>query len=176
MRKAKLFVLVLAALGLMAARAGAQDLTVRNYLNAGIGIGSFAYAGTGGLPLTASFEHDLTGTFSAGVLAGFVRTKGYPEARYTNYLLGARGSYHFNGLLNVYNPRLDIYGGGSLFYRGYKANYSNYDGATSRGTGGGGLDFALHAGTRYLFAGSAGAFAELGFGIVPLQVGVSFAF
>jgi hypothetical protein len=41
---------------------------------------------------------------------------------------------------------------------------------------GGDINFELHAGGRYLFNNSVGAFAELGYGISPLQLGVTLKF
>lgn len=175
MRKAKLLILVLTMV-FITTHAKAQDITGQNFLNAGIGIGSFGFVGSGGLPLTASFEHGFGSKFSAGPMAGFVQTKSAPGLHYLNYVLGARGSYHFNELFRVNDPQLDIYGGASLYYWGYKAKYKDYDGALSHGPRDAGLDYALHAGARYLFAGNAGAYAELGIGLMSLQVGVSFGF
>lgn len=163
-------------MGFMTAPAKAQDITGQNFLNLGVGIGSFGFVGSGGLPLTASFEHGFGSKFSAGPMAGFVRTKSSPDLHYLNYVLGARGSYHFNELFRVNDPQLDIYGGASLYYWGYKAKYTTYDGAFIHGTRDGGVDFALHGGARYLFAGNAGAYAEFGIGLMSLQVGATFGF
>lgn len=146
-----------------------------NYVNAGIGLGTFGFTGTGGLPITASFEHGFTDKISAGLSVGIVSTKYANYWKYKYFVVGARGSYHFNELLNVSNPKLDVYGGATLFYRGYSVKYSGPDEYFGKSTAGG-LDIALHAGGHYYFADNFGAFAELGWGISPLQLGVSLKF
>lgn len=154
--------------------ADAQQVKGVNYLNAGIGLGTFGFTGTGGLPITASFEHGFTDKISAGISLGMVSTKYATYWKYNYFVIGARGSYHFNELLNVTNPKLDVYGGATLFYRGYSIKY---DGPGDPGkSSAGGLDFAIHAGGRYYFSSNVGAFAELGYGISPLQLGVTFRF
>lgn len=175
MRKSKQIMLSLAAMIIMAAGANAQEVKGTNFLNAGVGIGTFGFHGNG-IPITASFEHGFTDKISAGVTVGYARTKVNSDYRYTYYLVGARGSYHFNELLNVANEQLDIYGGASLFYRGFKARYKGLYGDGDFKASGGGLDIAIHAGARYMFAGNIGGYAELGYGISPLQLGVSFTF
>ena len=146
-----------------------------NYLNAGIGIGTFGFTGSGGLPIVASFEHGFTDKISAGLSLGLVSTKYAQYWKYNYFVIGARGSYHFNELLNVSNPKLDTYGGATLFYRGYSVKYDGpdtFDGKSSSG----GLDIAIHVGSRYFFSDNFGAFAELGWGISPLQLGVTLKF
>lgn len=176
MRKVRQFVLALAVTMAIAAGANAQDVKGQNFLNAGIGVGTFGLSGTGGLPITASFEHGVTDKISVGATAGFVKTKFYADYHYTYYIVGARGSYHFNELLKVSDEKLDVYGGASLFYRGYKANVKDIWGSEDYKSSGGAVDFAIHAGARYMFAGNIGGYAELGYGISPLQLGVSVTF
>lgn len=176
MRKVKLFALSLAAILAISAGAQAQSVKGVNFLNAGIGVGTFGLTGTGGLPITATFEHGFTDKITAGATVGFVKTNFYNDYHYTYYIIGAKGSYHFNELLNVQNEKLDVYGGASLFYRGYKADFKDAFGTEDYNASGGGLDIAIHAGTRYMFSGNVGAYAELGYGISPLQLGVTFKF
>lgn len=150
-----------------------------NYLNAGVGLGSYGLSGTGGLPLTASFEHGITKNISAGATLGFIQKKYAFNWKYTYLIFGARGSYHLNEALKVANPNLDIYAGLGLIYRRYSFNYTNDEsGEPLHGlnSSGGEIDFELHAGGRYMFNKSVGAFAELGYGISPLQLGVTLTF
>ena len=176
MRKTRLFVLSLAALVLMSAGAHAQDVKGKTFFNAGVGIGTFGLNGSGGVPVVVSVEHGFTNAISAGVVAGFVNTKIRQDYRYGYYLVGAKGSYHFNELLKLNNEQLDVYGGLSLYYLGYRATYKGFDGTTEYKATGGGVDFGIHAGARYMFAGNVGAFAELGYGLSPLQLGLSITF
>lgn len=174
----KLAIPALLAMGILTSVfAKAQEITDtynvkgKNYLNAGIGLGTFGFTGSG-VPITASFEHGFTDKISAGVSVGLVSTKYASYWKYNYFVIGARGSYHFNELLNVDNEKVDLYGGATLFYRGYSVKYSGPDSWVGKSSAGG-LDFAIHAGGRYYFANNFGAFAELGWGISPLQLGVT---
>src|SRR6478735_4334242 len=78
-----------------------NDVTGINLLNAGIGIGSYGLSGTGGLPLTASFEHGFSKNISAGLEAGLVQRKYVDAWKYSYFIIGVRGSYYFSEMLNV---------------------------------------------------------------------------
>jgi hypothetical protein len=154
-----------------------NDVNGINVLNAGIGLGTYGLNGTGGVPLAASFEHGFSKNITAGVEAGFVHRNYVDGWKYTYFIIGARGSYHFNEVLNVTNPKLDVYGGAGLLYRHFKVKYGNsepdgYYGKASSGD----MTLDLHAGGRYLFNNSVGAFAEVGYGISPLKLGVPLKF
>jgi hypothetical protein len=173
MKKIKLLMMALSATTFISISSEAQIAKGQNYLNAGVGLGTFGFSGTGGLPISASFEHGFTDKISAGGTFAFVKRKFIDDYHYTYYVVGARGSYHFNELLKVTNEKVDVYGGASLFYRGYKLNYKGEDNYKASA---GGLDIALHAGARYMFSEKVGGYAELGYGISPLQLGVSLKF
>jgi hypothetical protein len=153
-----------------------NDANGINLLNAGVGLGTYGLYGTGGLPLTASFEHGFSKNISAGLEAGMVQRKFADGWKYSYFIIGARGSYHFNEVLNVSNPKLDVYGGAGLLYRHFKVKYSGewdelYGKASS-----GDVTIDLHAGGRYMFSDNIGAFAEVSYGISPLKLGVSLKF
>jgi hypothetical protein len=183
MKKLFLMMTAVVAVSVLSTSAKAQDINVtdvkgKNFLNAGVGLGTFGFNGTGGLPVTASFEHGFTDKVSAGVYLGMIQRKWYGDVTYNYKVIGVRGSYHFNEILKVTNDKLDLYGGASLYYRGYSAKYElpgELGGGKEKVTSGG-LSFALHAGTRYQFAKNIGAFAEVGYGVSPLQLGLSFVF
>lgn len=147
-----------------------------NLLNAGIGLGSYGLYGTGGLPITASFEHGITDKISAGINIGYIQRKYWHDWKYRYFIFGVRGSYHFNELLNISEPKLDVYGGAGLIYRRYKFIYTENGTAHDYNSSGGSLDINLHAGGRYKLNDHIGAYAEVGYGISPLQIGVSFIF
>lgn len=171
MKKNKLFVVsILIAAVLFTSRVHAQDVKGKNFVNAGIGLGTYGFAGTGGLPITASFEHGFSDKISAGLYAGIISRKYYDNWKYKYTVIGARGSYHFNEVLNVSNPKLDVYGGISLYYRGYTVKYETEKASAGE------IDFGLHVAARYMFSNNIGGYAELGYGISPLQLGVSFKF
>jgi hypothetical protein len=177
MRKGLFIVAMMASSLLISAKGHAQKTPANNYLNAGIGLGTFGLSGTGGLPITASFEHRFTDKITAGGYVGLISTTFSSTFKYMYYIVGARGSYHFNEVLNVSNPKVDLYGGASVFYRGYSFKYKDHsDLPSSYKSSGGALDFALHAGGRYMFTDNIGGYAELGYGISPLQLGVTLQF
>jgi hypothetical protein len=155
---------------------GFTDVKGVNLLNAGIGLGTYGLYGSGGLPVTASFEHGFTKKISAGIGFGFVQRKYYHDWKYTYLMFQVRGSYHFNELLELDNPKLDVYGGTGLIYRHYKLKYDERGTTYDYKSSGGSVTIDLHAGGRYMFNDHIGAYAEVGYGISPLQLGVSFKF
>lgn len=164
-----MFFAILMVTGLSALHSNAQDVKGVNHLNFGIGLGTFGFSGTGGIPVVASFEHGVTDKIGVGVFVGYISRSYGTDYKWNYYVIGARGSYHFNELLNVDNPKVDIYGGAGIFYRGVsvKGPSNGYNASA------GGIDFALHAGGRYMFSKAVGGFAELGYGISPLQLGLT---
>src|SRR5687768_6387128 len=133
---------------LFSVSAKAQDVMGRNFVNAGIGLGSFHLSGTGGLPLSVSVEHGFHDKISAGLYVGYIQRKFATYWKYKYVVVGARGSYHFNELIQIDNPKVDLYGGATLYYRGYKFKYTNGEADESVKTSGGSVGVALHAGGR----------------------------
>ena len=154
--------------------ANAQSVKGKNYVNAGIGIGTYGLHGTGGLPITASYEHGFTDQISAGLYLGYVGRKYADDWKYSYRIIGVRGSYHFNELLKITEPSLDVYGGIAVFHRGFTLKYEA-GGEKYKATDGD-IGVGIHAAARYMFADHIGAYAEVGYGLSPLQLGVSFVF
>ena len=179
MKRTNLLLAAFVAVSVFAAStAKAQDVKGKNFVNVGVGLGTFGMLGTGGLPVTASFEHGFTDKISAGVYVGMVQRKWYDDYKYSYKVIGVRGSYHFNELLNVQSEKLDVYGGASIYYRGYTAKWdlpSELGGGKEK-VSSGTVSLALHAAARYMFADKVGAFAEVGYGVSPLQVGATIVF
>ncbi|HEU4472301.1 MAG TPA: hypothetical protein VFR58_14510 [Flavisolibacter sp.] len=155
--------------------AKAQDVKGKNYLNAGIGLGTYGFSGTGGLPVTVSFEHGFTDKISGGLYLGMVNRKYLGDWKYNYKVVGLRGSYHFNEALGVDIPNLDLYGGLSIYHRSYVLKYELSSGGKEKLTDGI-LGIGIHAAARYMFSKNIGGFAELGYGVSPLQLGASFVF
>ena len=155
---------------------GFEDVKGVNLLNLGIGLGTYGLAGTGGLPLTATFEHGFTDKISGGVSLGYIQRTYADDWRYTYLIFGVRASYHFNELISHGVSNLDLYAGAGLFYRRYNHSYKGdfYD--QYGDSSGGAVDIDIHAGGRYMFSDRFGAFAELGYGISPLQAGFTMKF
>lgn len=156
---------------------GGASPTGSKFLNLGVGLGAY-YAG--GLPLGASFEVGLKDALDGNLsVGGFVdyarygyRSYGY-RWNYTFIYLGARASYHAGEILGVTNAKFDPYAGVSLGYRasrykdndGYYGSYYNPYGSS--------VFFGGHIGARYLFSERLGGFAEVGYGVAALKLGLT---
>ena len=140
-------------------------------LNVGLGLGYY-YGGGGGVPLMASLEFGVNDVITVGPYFGYT-SRGYTGFRYTFLDFGVRGSYHFSELFEIRNEQVDIYGGLNLGYAVTSIHYDNSmyndnDLYPSR------IQFGLHAGARYFFSEKVAGFGELGFGLAPLALGVTF--
>ncbi|MCG8698808.1 MAG: hypothetical protein MI922_12205 [Bacteroidales bacterium] len=155
--------------------------------NAGIGFGVPGYYdGSMRLPsFLASYDHGILHKLGIGYLGvggqtGFQFTKDkyahhvtgnyYEEYSHTYFLLGARATYHFAFYDMTKEPifrDLDVYAG---IVAGFKVDFT--DGPVSHSG-------ALHnvfAGARYLFSDGFGVYAELGYDVAYLNLGVTFDF
>lgn len=132
-------------------------------INAGIGLGTtFSYGGSLGLPFGGSVEYGITDVIGVGGETGFSSGSGLSV-----FYIGAKGSYHFNELLNIDNEQLDLYGGLGLFYRNFSVSGISF-GISS------GIYPAFHLGGRYYFSEKFGVHAELGNTYGWLKAGVTF--
>ncbi len=145
------------------------------YLNAGVGLATY-YGG--GLPLGVSVEVDVKNNFSVGGSIDYFRYNyGYYSGGYTFIYAGARGSYHLGEAMNVQDNRFDPYIGASLGFRhagyhdSYGYSYSDYGNGYNSG-----IWIGIHAGARYLFSPKVGAFAEVGYGVSALKLGLTTKF
>jgi hypothetical protein len=145
-------------------------------LNAGIGLGYY-YTNGGGVPLLLSGQWLVTDKISVGPYLGYTSWNYgsvFYDYRYTFIDIGGRGSYHFSELFGITNEKLDIYGGVFLGFV-----ISSYSGDNVPGyvdSYGGGLRTGLHAGARYFFAPKVAGYGELGYGLAPLSIGLTFKF
>lgn len=163
-------------------------------LNVGIGLLPTFYASTykAGLPLIgASFEVGLNDKISLGGYAGY-STSSYSIASpyvttggtVSNYnytynlsylIIGPRVGYHFHLL-----DKADTYAGAMLGYNVATVSFTT-DAPTSAAlptatASAGGLAYAIYAGIRYPFTPRIGAFAEIGYGVSVLQLGLNAKF
>lgn len=171
------FSFLLALLLLAGTQSFAQYAKGDKLLNVGVGLSSY-YGG--GLPIGASLEFGVTDQISVGPQIDYY-TWGYNfgagyRYRYTFIPVAIRGSYHVNELLNLNNDKLDLYGGLALGY--YISSYSDNSGYTGfyDNAYGNRVLFGLHIGGRYYFKEKLGAFAELGYGVSALKVGLAVKF
>ena len=173
----KIHVSLLLVLGLLAGTQSFGQLAVdkgSKFINLGIGVGG--YAGTNGIAFGGSADFGVAPSITVGAQIAY-RSFSYGYLGFNdkiNYLYFAvRGSYHFNELLNLSTDKADLYAGIGLGYQ--NVSYSDRFG-TGFNTFGSGIFVPIHLGGRYFFAEKVGAFAELGTGVAPLMLGVTFKF
>lgn len=151
----------------------------------GIGLGGTLYSGYGsGFSRTPAISltyescvkdnlFDENSSLGVGGLLGFASAKYTAPGddwswKSTNFILGARGALHYQFIDNF-----DTYTGLML---GYNIVSTKYTGNVSSGASGGGFAWAWYLGGRYYFNDSMAAFAELGYGIAVLNLGVALRF
>lgn len=197
MKKLKLFVLTL-----LPFMAGAQSFQKSQLdLNLGVGIGStFATANyRNAFPVSASLDYGVTDNISVGGYLGFATAawkfygwdycnygngagnRFYYEDtyRWTYYIVGVRGAFHFAEFIK--NDKVDLYAGlmlgDNIAHSTWSTNspcpdHGYYWGGSSQG----GFIFSGFAGCRYRFTDKVGVFAEIGYGVSYLNLGVNFKF
>lgn len=143
-------------------------------LNAGLG---FGYYYAGGLSLNVNGEYSITDELAIGPYFAFTQYdygySGY-DYDYTFMDFGVRGSYHFSKLFKINVEELDIYGGAFL---GFVVGNYDYDGPGGNDYDDpydGGIRGGIHAGARYFFSDKFAAYGEVGVGLSPLVLGVTF--
>lgn len=154
-------------------------------LNAGIGLGYTysLYSGATSWPaLVVSADKGVKdlpdlGVLSIGGTIGYKHISasgtGY-DWSWSDLYVGARGALHFS---SISSDKLDVYGGVSLGLRFYTYPTVVYDGFydlnIEKKTHTGGF-FGIYGGAKYSFTDKIGGFAELGYDIAWLKLGVSF--
>ena len=158
-------------------------------INVGIGLGntgSFGAGYKGFVPsIQGSYEYgivevpmgaELTGVVSVGGYLGWATYK-YAWSYWDNisyvyntFVFGARGNYHF-----IFHDKLDTYAGIWLGYRLVNGKWkgdgqvpANWSATSSNITGG------AYVGARWFFKPNFAAYAELGYLISVLNLGVTF--
>lgn len=151
-----------------------------NLFNIGVGIGSpfFGSGYSSSLPVnpSVSYERGVSDAISVGGQVSYASSKYDGGYNYTfkesAIYIGARGSYHFNQLLNI-NPKFDLYGGASL---GYVTVSISDNQSTITGTASG-FGFGLYAGGKYYLGSGTAIYSELGYQSLSfLNIGVAFKF
>lgn len=154
-------------------------------LGLGSSLGSSAYnSQTPGISL--QYEQGVWDAGEAGVisLGGYVGFKsfgsdytspGFSSSAKWNYtIVGVRSAYHYTGLEN---ERVDLYGGLMLSYNILNYSYESSGGSsTNTGASSNTSGLTLYLGGRYYFASNIAAFAEVGYGISHLNLGLALRF
>lgn len=191
MTKKFFFTLVLALTSCALIKVNAENVFSKGdkAVNLGIGLGSY-YGGdgykSGFPPISISYEQGiidglLDGKASIGVGGYMAYTANKWEAtfqnlnygyKYSYFILGARGVFHYQLIDN-----LDTYAGLMLGYNVVGSKYFGDDlGAlTPQATASSGVEYSTFIGARYHFSEKLAAFAEIGYGISALELGISFA-
>jgi hypothetical protein len=178
MKKLLLFsVAIILSLGQLLAQESTFKLGDK-VLNLGIGLGSAYYSSyyTSQMPaFSASFEVAVADKIAEKGSIGVGGYIGFSSAKYTNYyntsnfLIGARGSFHYPLV-----TKLDTYGGLILGYNAYRYNYDNaYSGPDISSSK---FVLAPFVGARYYFNKKFAVMGEIGFNISYLTLGVSLKF
>ncbi|WP_111670550.1 hypothetical protein [Algoriphagus litoralis] len=157
-------------------------------LGIGIGssLGSFDYS-TQVPGISLMYEQGIAQAGNVGVigLGGYVGYKSFTyktsagsidaTSKWNYTIIGIRGALHFTGI-NV--DHLDVYGGLMASYNLLNYSYSDNSGFNTGNTGnfGNTAGLTLFAGARYYFEENLGAFAELGYGVAYLNLGLSLKF
>jgi hypothetical protein len=160
-----------------------DDMLVKGdkVVNFGIGFGSTYWGGFGytGVvpPLSVSFEVgildgliDGKGSVGVGGYLGFSSYKWADYYRYSNFIIGPRGTFHYPLL-----DKLDTYAGLVLGYRIHTSTWVGSGTEIGDNASGGAISSAF-LGARYYFSESLAAMAELGYGIAYLTLGVALKF
>lgn len=174
-------IIALATVGTFSATAQSYDAG-NKLLNVGVGLGSTLSAAglkTSLPPIGLSFEYGFTEKISGGAYVGYSSASeefagfgGNYKWNYTYTIVGARGSYHF-----ATSDKLDPYFGATLGYNVVSVNLEKPAGGLDvTAASASAVLYSLHLGTRYYFTDNIGAFAELGYGIAYLQLGVAVKF
>lgn len=147
-------------------------------LNAGLG---FGYYYAGGVPVMFSAEFAINDVITVGPYLGITsynRNYGFGYKYSYNFIdFGARGAYHFSKHLNLNTDKLDLYGGVFLGYVASSFTYRDNNGNKVNGGNdlyGSGVRGGLFGGARWYFSNRFGAYGELGYGLAPLSIGLTF--
>ncbi|WP_420149604.1 hypothetical protein [Spirosoma sp.] len=163
---------ILLVLGLLAGTQSFAQLAVdkgSKFINLGIGVGGYGYYTVGsGIGLNASADFGVYKNITVGAVAGYKSYGSVGTYKYNSFDIGARGSYHFNELLNLGTDKADLYAGLGISY--FSFSYGGF--LDNYGT----VYVPIHLGGRYFFSENVGAFAELGSSLATLKLGVTFKF
>jgi hypothetical protein len=153
--------------------------------NLGIGLGSYL-GGTGYKttfpPISLSAEYGvkdglLDGKSAIGVGGYLAYAANKHETilpnntfgfKYSHFIIGARGLFHYQLV-----DKLDTYAGLML---GYNIASSKATGTGNVAASVGGFSYSVFLGARYYFTPQWAAFAEIGYGIAAIQIGISTKF
>jgi len=138
--------------------------------------------------LNAFYEYGFTNKVGIGHIGGgaIMSMAGadydYNDGKYRHFLIGPRASYHFD-MADLTGDRawdvVDVYAGvmSGLRFEQYKWDYTNINGnKVTEKKNDTSLITDVFVGIRYAFAKNVGVYAEAGYGVSYLTLGISFRF
>jgi len=147
-------------------------------INVGVGLGSYiSHSGFSMTipPISASLEYgvvdlfDGQGGIGVGGYAGYAlfkgKDKGVNDFNVGHFVIGPRGLFHYQ-----FVDKLDTYAGVLLGYDIVSFSQKSASVSGSR------FYTAFFIGGRYYFTPNIGVFGELGYGVSPLQIGITYKF
>ncbi|MDR1499901.1 MAG: hypothetical protein LBI58_02865 [Tannerellaceae bacterium] len=156
----------------VATGAGAQEIFAKgaSIVNIGVGLGA-------NIPVEASYEYSVVdglidGDNGSVGIGGYLAYYGHSESfiggklSYNDIVIGARGAFHYQ-----FVDKLDTYAGLMLGYDVASSKWSGSGAAVS--ASGSAFAPSVFVGARYYFTPAVGAYAEMGYGIAYLSVGVA---
>jgi hypothetical protein len=178
----KLFLLIFAIFFLAATQSTVKAQAFQNgdmVANLGVGFGWYGYGyGASSLPAFSLslekgiMEIDNVGPLSIGGIVGFKHASYLTDYNWNDIIIAARGAIHYDLFKN---EKIDTYGGVALGVRLQTYSYPDFGIGSGKTNYTHGL-FALYLGGRYFFSDNLGAFAELGYGLGYLTLGLSYKF
>lgn len=153
-------------------------------LQFGFGIGApYFEGGTKVPPIQLRYERAVTDEISVGGIIGYASstyhyddysfsgsslTSKKSTLDYTYLLIGARGNYHFET-----SERFDPYGGVTLGYNNISVSDKGSYGIDIASSG---ILYGAQIGANYYFSDKLGAWAEVGYGVGYLNLGLTLKF
>lgn len=182
----KKFIFILFAIIATSTLSAQQFVKGTNVISAGVGLGSSlgSFSRSSQTPaLSLSYEKGVWDIGGPGVisLGGYLGRKSYKYSgsgyveKWGYTIIGIRSAYHYNG---IKSDKFDVYGGVMLSYNILNYTFKDNNGNNVNGGGnyGSGTGFTLYAGGRYFFSSNIAAFAELGYGVSYLTLGLAYKF
>lgn len=191
----RIFLLVLGC-AMATGIAGAQNRTARVdsfergdvVLNLGVGLGNMVYSNgyTNKVPpISLSGEYAMTsglfkngrGGIGLGAYVGYTGAKyrAFNDIdagwRYHNLILGVRGALHYQ-FVNRLDTYLGLFLGYNITMTSEYGKFATKPSAPSNG----GFEFAFYVGARYYMTRRLAVFAEVGYGLATVNLGLAYKF
>lgn len=154
-------------------RAGVGFFSTINSLFSQSGVSGVAKSKWTTPPLSLSLDYGITEEISVGLYTGLARSTIYVygnEAEKDKFtLIGVRGLYHLQSI-----PKVDAYAGGMLGVLLIRTTQPSPSGGTYTGKASA-VGYQVIVGAKYKATRYVGAYAELGYGVAIVNLGLTLA-